>query len=195
MTADAVYDPGAAAPRHYDFNADQQATTSTLDDLRLAVQQAAEVAEEEFADHELFSPGGHIRLTCSTELSQADWKRIQFSAIPQAYRGGRRRGGIPDIRKMDEAVAYAALIGEQTVAVAIRQGDGTYKTVEHNGEDGPFSDPALLAKLGAAEPAVAVRNIFVKDAYLLHAGQELQNACGYGERRPGDPGEDDSDPT
>jgi len=197
MTADAVYDP-TAQPRHYDFS-DTPApeVPSTLDDLRAALAASEQAAEEAFPTHVLYGPGKFIRITCSTELDHDDWKRIQMAAIPQQYRGNRRRGGIPDVRKLNEAVAWANLIGQQAVEVAIRVGDtDEYKPIEHTGDDGPFSDPKLLAQFGAAEPGVAVRNIFVKDPFLLHAGTELQNACGYGERRPGEPAdEDESDPT
>jgi hypothetical protein len=198
---DTIYDPAhaahAAGPTHHDFGGDgwvppgQAPALSSLDELRLAVQQSEEVAEHEFTNHDLYSPGRIIRLTCSTELGHPEWKAIQMAAIPREY----RRKRLPDVRKMDESVAYAALIGRQTVAVGLLQLDGTYKTLPHEGER-PFDDPNLLAQLGAAEASVAVRRIFAgRDAYLLHAGTELQEACGFGERKPGEPGDDDGDPT
>lgn len=187
--SETIYDPGMPAGAHHVLSEPAVAPLSSLDELRLAVRQAEEVAEAELADHDLFSPGGHIRLTCSTELEQADFKRIQMSGIPKQFRSRR----IPDIRKMDESVVYAALIGQQTVVMALLQPDGSYKPVEH-ADERPFNDPRLLAQLGAAEPSVAVRAIFARDAYLIRAGMELQEACGYGERKPGEPGED-ADPT
>jgi hypothetical protein len=191
---DTVYDP-AAGPVHHDLSAnwtppEQNGALSSLDELRLAVEQSEEVAEHEFANHDLFSPGRHVRLTCSTELDHLEWKTIQLAAIPRQF----RRKRIPDVKKMDESVAYAALIGQQAVAIGLLQPDGSYKTLPHEGER-PFDDPKLLAQLGAAEASVAVRRIFARDAYLLHAGSELQEACGFGERRPGEPGDDDEDPT
>jgi hypothetical protein len=160
--------------------------SSTLDDLRAAAQASEEVAEAEFTDHYLYGPGKHLRLTCSTELEQSDWKRIQIAALPPAQRKKMR----PDPRKIDEVVMYALLIGEQTKEIGVLQGDGDYLPMT-----GTFDDPELLAALGATEVAVAVHRVFGRqDAYVLRAGEELINACGFGDRRPGDP-QDDEDPT
>lgn len=160
--------------------------SSTLDDLRAAAQASEEVAEAEFKDHYLYGPGRHLRLACSTELEQSDWKRIQIASLPPAQRRKMR----PDPRKVDEVVMYALLIGEQTKEVGILQDDGGYLPM-----DGTFKDPELLAALGATDLAVAVHRVFGRqDSYVLRAGEELINACGFGERRPGDP-QDDEDPT
>jgi hypothetical protein len=76
----------------------------------------------------------------------------------------------------------ATLISRQCTGIGLLQGDGSYKTV---GAD--LADPPMLAQLGVMDPVMAVRRVFGnKDAYLLRAGQELVEACGYGEREPGD---------
>lgn len=181
--AESVYDPNPSATYHYDPGTSTRQDffstppVSSLDELRAAVEQAEQIAEVEFRPLELFGPGRIIRLTCSTELEQSDWKNIQLASMPLAYRKKR----IPDPRKINEPEAYATLIGKQTTEIAIRQADGSYRQA-----DGAFDDPKLLAAFGAAEATVAVRRVFVNDAYLLHAGQELIEACGFGERRPGD---------
>lgn len=160
--------------------------SSTLDDLRAAVEASEQVVEVEFVDHELFGPGEHIRLTCSTKMSQAELKRLNFAGLPRH----ERRKRAPDLTKLDEAQVFALVIARQCHEVAVRCPDDSYKPMP-----GDFGDPELLATLGAVDAAVAVRRVFGnEDAYLLRAGQELLEACGWGERRPGDPG-DDSDPT
>lgn len=162
-------------------------SSSTLDDLRAAVEQSEQVAQIEFADHELFSPGRHIRLSCSTDLEQSVWKRIQLASLPQSERRKTR----PNQTKLKEIVMLAGLIGELTTEIATLQKDGSYRPLE-----GTFKDPALLAQLGATDVSVAVARVFGgKDAYVLHAGQGLLDACGYGERKPGESGESDEDPT
>jgi hypothetical protein len=160
--------------------ADRAEPLSSLDELQMALQQSDAVAECEFEDYILYGPGKVIRLTCSTELDQADLKADQLAAIPRSY----RRKRIPDATKMDEAEAFARVIGRQTREIALLK-DGTYRPL-----DGTFEDPAVLAAFGAAEPYVAVGRIFVKDAYLMRAGEELIEACGYGETKPGE-----ADPT
>jgi hypothetical protein len=194
-----VYDPGPADQRHRESISndsrravDEIPMMSTLDDLRAALVEVDEVAEQEFVPHELFSPGEVIRVLCSTDLDQAELKRLQLAAIPRASRGGKR--GMPDVRKMDEALAFANIIGRQATEVALRQADGSYRPLAvADDAEGPFDDPLILAAFTAAEAGAAVRRIFVKDAYLIRAGGELVEACGYGERRPGESG--DEDPT
>lgn len=158
----------------------QDAPLSSLDELAMALAQSDAVAEHEFEDHILYGPGKVIRLTCSTELDQADLKADQLAAIPRAY----RRKRIPDATKMDEAEAFARVIGRQTLEIAILR-DGAYRPL-----GGTFEDSGVLAAFGAAEAHVAVRRIFSKDVYLMRAGEEFVEACGYGETKPGE-----ADPT
>jgi hypothetical protein len=151
---------------------------SSLDDLRTALAQAEQVAEVEFPPCHLYGPGRFIRLECSTEITQAEMKKVQLAGLPPE----QRRKRIPDPRKMDEAIVLATLVARQCVSVGLLQGDGSYKTVS-----GDLNDPTMLAQLGVMDPVMAVRRVFGnKDAYLLRAGQELVEACGYGEREPGD---------
>jgi hypothetical protein len=169
---------GVSGPQ--DTDSVRDTPLSSLDELQMALAQSDAVAEQEFADHVLYGPGKVIRLTCSTELDQADLKADQLAAIPRTY----RRKRIPDATKMDEAEAFARVIGRQTLEIAILKGDG-YRPL-----DGTFEDANVLAAFGAAEAHVAVRRIFVKDVYLMRAGEEFVDACGYGETRPGE-----TDPT
>lgn len=179
-----VYDPQRPGLGALDADPDTggagQAPLSTLEELQAALTQAEVAADEEFLPLELFSPGEVIRLTCSTDLDQKDLKRLQLAALPLEA----RRKRIPDLKKLSEVAMYAGIIGEQTLTIAIRQSDGTYKDLP-----GGFDDPATLTAFGAAEPSVAVRRVFVKDAYVLNAGAELMEACGYGERKPGEEGD------
>ena len=161
----------------------EPAALSSLDDLRLALEQVDEVAEHDFPDFELYSPGEVIRVTCSTDLAQPDLKRIQLAALPLAA----RRKRIPDLKKLDEVSMFAGLIGEQATEIALRQPDGTYRPLA-----GGLDSPTVLAAFGAAEASVAVQRIFVKDVFLLRAGEALLDRCGYGESKPG---ESDADPT
>lgn len=154
---------------------------SSLEELQMALAQSDAVAEKEFEDYVLYGPGKVIRLTCSTELEQADLKADQMAAIPRAY----RRKRIPDATKMDEAEAFARVIGRQTLEIALLQQDGTYRAL-----GGTFEDANVLAAFGAAEAHIAVRRIFAKDVYLMRAGEEFVEACGYGETKPGE-----ADPT
>lgn len=187
---DTVYDPLGLEPGDWTPPAEQQPATlpSSLDDLRAAVEQSEQVAEVEFQDFMLYGPGKFIRLVCSTEIDQAGMKAVQRAGLPPEQRKKR----IPDPRKMDEAVVMATLIARQTTRVELLNGDGrTYRPV-----DGDLNDPALLAQLGVLDPVMGVRRIFGnKDAYLLRAGEALVNACGYGERKPGEPLDDEDDPT
>lgn len=174
---------GAASSAHAKVNG----LPSSLDDLRAALEQSERVAEVEFTDHYLYGPGGFIRLVCSTEITQPEMKRVQLAGLPPEQRKKR----VPDPRKMNEATVLATLIARQCTGVALLQGDGSYKPV-----DGDLNDPSMLAQLGVMDSVMAVRRVFGnKDAYLLHAGQELIEACGYGENRPGESGDDDGDPT
>lgn len=193
------YDPAPPADpetsHHHDLSAPQPdgngaGALSSLDELRSAVEAAEQYVEVEFADHHLYAPGRVIRLTCSTELEQSEWKNIQLRALPHNQRRKRQ----PDIRKLNEIDALAGLIAHQTTSVAILQQDGEYKPLMERGEPLTFADPGLLAALGAAETFVAIRKVFGgSDAYLLDAGRELLEECGYGERRPGED-DDDADP-
>lgn len=190
------YDPTPPAtaieeegPQHYDLSSPEPETTgngalSTLEQLRTAAETAEKIADVEFADCQLYSPGRVIRLTCSTELDNAEWKKLQLRALPPEQR--RKRN--PDLRKLDEGLALAYLIARQTTAVALRQHDSSvYKVIEERGDVLTFTDPQLLAVLGAADSAVAVKAVFGGyDAYVLDAGKELLDACGFGDRRPGE---------
>lgn len=192
-----TYDPAAPGyagdatrtPQHYDLTdptADPVDATfaapSTLEELRAAVAEVEQVVEHEFSEHELFSPGEVIRLTCSTEIEHHDWKNMQIASMPRKERNKR----LLDPKKVDEVHAFATLIAQQTTEIAIRKPDG-YKPV-----DGSFSDVAVLGMFGVAEGQLAVREVFGRsDAYILHAGRELLEACGLGERKPGE----EMDPT
>jgi len=188
-----VYDPrGLGAPAHAAPDAlGNGRVTSSLDDLRNAVAQSEEVAEVEFADYYLYGPGRQIRLVCSTELSQPDFKRIQMAALPPEQR--KRR--MPDIKKLDEVAMFAHLIAKQTVGIEILgDDDETYRPMATE-TDRPLEDASVLGGLGVMDPVMAVRRIFGnRDAYIMRAGVELQEACGYGEARPGEMGEG-ADPT
>ncbi|HZE02613.1 MAG TPA: hypothetical protein VE155_12695 [Pseudonocardiaceae bacterium] len=187
--SDTRYDPLAAAPPvdYSDAPVPNGHLSSTLDDLRAAVAATDEVAETEFPDLPLYGPGRHLRFICSTELEAPDWKRMQIASLPQAQRKKR----VPDLRKLDEVMMYALLIAEQCTEIAVLQDDGSYRPMA-----GTFADAELLATLGATDASVAVHRVLGKrDAYVLRAGEELINACGYGERKPGDPRDDDEDPT
>lgn len=184
-----VYDPArgwAVADDEVPGNDVRAEVSTSLEDLRAAVEQSEQVAAVEFADLNLEGPGGHIRLVCSTELSQDDLKRAQRAGLPPDQRKKR----MPDVRKLNEVIAFATLISWQTKKVELRCADGTYRAVP-----GDLSDPTLLTQLGVMDPVMGVQRIFGnKDAYIMRAGQELMEACGYGERKPGEPG-DDEDPT
>ena len=181
--SDSVYDPSSGSlivePRGE--------LSSSLDDLRAAVEHSEQVADVVFADYELFGPGSYIKLVCSTELDQKDYKRIQFASLPETDRRKRR----PDLRKMDEVMVYAKVIAAQTTSIELLNSDGeTYRPIQ-----GDLEDPTVLAQLGVMDPIMAVRRIFGnKDALLLRAGEELIEACGYGEQRPGE-SDGESDPT
>lgn len=184
---DTVYDPAGGHVGTLDESPTTNgAALSSLDDLRAAVEQSEVAAEIEFADYELYGPGGHIRLVCSTQLSQPELKKIQIAGLPSEQRKKR----VPNMLKMDEGVVFATLIARQTVAIELRQSDGSYKAI-----DGDLDTPSVHAQLGVMDPVMAVRRIFGnRDAYLMRAGQDLLEACGFGERKPGEPG-DDEDPT
>lgn len=176
-------------PQHYDLTNPLSdpidaipVAPSTLEDLRAAVSEVADVVEHEFAEHALFSPGEVIRLTCSTEIEHSDWKSMQIASMPRKERNKR----LLDPKKVDEVVAFATLIARQTTEIAIRKPDG-YKPV-----DGDFDDVVVLGMFGVAEGQLAVREVYGRsDAYILHAGRELIEACGLGERKPGE----EMDPT
>lgn len=173
------YIPEDTAPAVIPAHAGQgNGLPSSLDDLRAALEQSEQVAQVEFPPCYLYGPGRFIRLECSTEITQAEMKKIQLAGLPPE----QRRKRIPDPRKMDEATVLATLIARQCTGIGLLAGDGSYKTV-----GGDLSDPPMLAQLGVMDPVMAVRRVFGnKDAYLLRAGQELVEACGYGEREPGD---------
>lgn len=180
-----VYDPARGWTAD-EGSSEVPVVSTSLEDLRAAVAQSEQVAEVEFSDFILSGPGGHIRLVCSTELSQADFKRAQFAGLPREQRKKR----IPDGRKMDEVIVFATLISWQTKSIELRGPDGTYRAIE-----GDFSDTAVLTQLGVMDPVMGVRRVFGdKDAYIMRAGQELTEACGYGEGKPGERDEDE-DPT
>jgi hypothetical protein len=154
---------------------------STLDDLRAAVEQSEQVAEVEFPDCNLSGPGGYIRLVCSTQLSQQDFKRIQLAGLPRE----QRRKRMPDIKQMDEVAVYSRLIVAQCVRVELLNGDGSYRAVD-SAQERPLEDPTLLAQLGVMDPVMGVKRVFGnRDALVMRAGIELQEACGYGEDAPG----------
>lgn len=190
--SDTVYDPEG---RRYDSEGvrigvlDEPvngSALSSLEDLRAAIEQAEEVAEVEFPDYELYGPGKFIKLVCSTQLSQPDLKKIQLAGLPP----DQRRKRMPNMLLMDEGVVFATMISRQCIRIELRQRDDTYRAI-----DGDFSNPSVLTQLGVMDSVMAVRRVFGnKDAYLIRAGQDLTEACGYGERKPGEPG-DDMDPT
>lgn len=184
MTEPSIYDPTAGAHTALPMFEPPE-LPSTLDDLRAAVEQSEQVAEVEFPDCLLKGPGGYIQLVCSTQLSQSDFKKIQLAGLPRE----QRRKRIPDIKQMDEVAVYARLIVHQCTQVGLLNGDGTYRPVNSN-NDRPLEDSTLLAQLGVMDPVMGVKRVFGnRDALVMRAGIELQEACGYGEDAPG------SDPT
>ena len=188
MNEPAVYDPlGEAHEVVSHQTSSTNGLSSTLDDLRAAMEHSAAVAEVEFKPHYLYGPGRFIRLVCSTEIDQADMKKVQLSGLPPEQRKKR----IPDPRKLDEATVFVNLIVRQCEAIELLQGDGSYKRVA-----GDLTDAHMLAQLGVMDPGMAVRRVFGnRDAYLVRVGQELVEACGYGESSPGETGGDEDDPT
>lgn len=191
---DTRYDPHdsetTTGTRHHALSGEPKKTASTLEVLRqLAEQEAAEVAEaEKRAPIKLLSPGAHIKLVCDPVMSEKQIRTAQMAALPKS----ERQKPLPRMSTMNVPLVHARLIAGQTREVWIRNGSAEYAQVcAPNGEPLDFTDPHLLASFGTADAAAAVRTIFVRDHYLLAAGQDLIDGSGWGEK---DSDDDNDDP-
>lgn len=180
--ADTRYD-SAGDRQHHDLSGDDPATggPSTLDMLRAAAdQEAAALAEEEEREPiVLYSPGKTIRLVCEHIHAQKQIQSAQRAALPKA----ERRKAQPSLLQMDITAVHARLISEQALRVELlRDSDGAYATVTGtDNEPLDFTDPQLLTSFGTADALAAVRRIFVRDNFLLQAGQQLLDESGWGD--------------
>lgn len=165
---------------------DDTAGLSTIDLLRA---KAGEVVE--FPDFVFDNPKGTIRFTCATNITQKQLTSWQRAAMPVT---ARKRGGAPDLSKLDPIIYFTRAIAAQCVLVEVRsRSTAQWQPITHNrtGEPLTFDDPELLTALGGLDRTVAVRNAMNGAEWAIQEkGTELLAAAGYGERDE----DDDEDP-
>lgn len=187
-------------PRHQDFytdppipDADDVPLLSTLDQLR------AVAAEEDTREPiTVLNPRETIRLTLRTDLDQPDIQRWSNKALDRKDREKlNRRGGAPNMTRLNPVVMFASAIAETTLQVEVWQrATRTWEVVrnERNGEPLTFADTALRQVLGGMDVVSAVKRAFNgSEPALMAAGQRLIDASGFGDDDVVDG--DDEDPT
>lgn len=167
---------------------------STLDQLR------ASAAEED--DREpitVLNPKKTIRLTLRTDLEQKQIQRWSNVALDRKVRAKLdRRGGTPNLTKLDPVIMYATGIAETCISVEVwSRATQTWNTVvdERTGEPLTFADPMLRQVLGGIDAVSAVKRAFnSSEPALMTAGQRLLDASGFGDDDAGE-GDGEADPT
>lgn len=154
---------------------------STLDQLR------ASAAEED--DREpitVTNPRETIRLTLRTDLEQREIQRWSNLALDRKVRQKLdRRGGTPNLTKLNPVIMYATAIAETCTGVEVwSRATQTWNEVvdERTGEPLTFADATLRQVLGGIDAVSAVKRAFNNsEPALMTAGQRLINASGFGD--------------
>ena len=158
-----------------------------LEQLRERVAAANEVREVWV--HEIKRTG--VRLTCDTNIDGTDYQRWLNGALPKTTRRGR--GTAPDVTKMRRELLSARAIIDTCVLVEMMLGsDDEYIQIVNPQTREPVAldDSFLLTRFGVPDPIELLRKLFVRDADLMNAGEELLTVAGF----MGDD-DDESDPT
>lgn len=159
---------------------------STLDLLRAKAEEVVE-----FPPYVFENPKRTIRFTCSTAIEQRQLTAWQNASLPIEER--KRRGGVPNLSKLDPIVYFTRAIAATCDLVEVRgQASGKYVPITHQrtGEPLTFDDTELLLAMGSPDKVSAVRNAMNKaDWAIQKEGTELLARAGYGE-----PAGDDEDP-
>ena len=158
---------------------------SALEQLRERVTAANEVREVWV--HEIKRTG--VRLTCDTNIDGPDYQRWLNGALPKQTRRGR--GAAPDVTKMRRELLSARAIIDSCVQVDMLGSDNKYHPIldPQTREYVALDDSSLLTQFGVPDPIELLRKLFVRDADLMNAGEELLTVAGF----MGD--DDESDPT
>lgn len=159
---------------------------SALELLRARVAEAAEVREDWV--HEIRRTG--VRITCDTNIEASDQQRWMSSALPRTKRGSRQA---PDITKLRREIMGARAIIGSCTQIELRGHDEQYRVVKDptSGEPLVLDSPELLRSFGVPDPVELLRKLFVRDADMMNAGEDLLTAAGF---LGGDDG-DEVDPT
>lgn len=160
---------------------------STLDLLRAKAEEVVE-----FPPYVFENPKATIRFTCATTIEQRQLSVWQRASLPPEER--KKRGGVPDLSKLDPIVYFTRAIAATCNLVEVRErASGQYVAITHQrtGEPLTFDDNELLLAMGSPDKVTAVRNAMNKaDWAIQKEGTELLARAGYG-----DPvGDDDEDP-
>jgi len=187
--------PDPAPGIHYaDLPTAEPVGRSTLDELRAAA------AEEDTREPiTVVNPRNTIRLTLRTDLEQHDLQRWQNKALPLDQRQKlARKGGQPNLSKLDTVIMFASAIADTTTLVEVRSratNDWQPVVNEHGGEPLTFADTALRQVLGGVDAISAVKGAFNRsEPALLDAGMRLLDASGFGDDDVAEVG-DGQDPT
>lgn len=162
---------------------------SALDQLRERVATAA--AEREEWVHEIPKVG--VRITCDANIDAQDHQRWVATSMPRPPKG-RGRPINPDPMKMRRDVLSARAILHQCVGIELRGADGKFRPMLSPTTQAPLvlEDQEFLRAFGVPDPIELMRRLFVRDADLIKAGQDLLRAAGY---MDDDDDEDEPDPT
>jgi hypothetical protein len=180
-------DPGAHTPLTFGEPDADQGGLSTLDLLRVV---AAETVDTE--PYVFENPLGTLRFTCDTNIEQKSLTSWQRAALPPQARS--KRGGVPDLSRLDPVVYFARAIAATCTMVEVRRrADGEFTAIvdQSSGDLLTFKDPALLSALGGLDATSAVRNAMNGAEWAVQReGTVLLEKAGYIE---GD-GDGDEDP-
>lgn len=165
---------------------------STLDQLRANADEA-----DDREPITVLNPKETIRLTLRTDVEQSDIQRWSNKALPKQDRDRlNRRGGAPNVTRLNPVVMFASAIAETTIQVEVYSAaTGTWTVVcdDRTQEPLTFADTTLRQVLGGIDAVSAVKRAFNgSEPALMRAGQELIDATGFGDDVAGD---DDEDPT
>lgn len=179
LTADSASPPGNVS----DVNS-VDTGVNALERLRERVAQANQVRE--LWVHEIKRTG--VRLTCDTNVEGTDYQRWLSGALPKQSRRGR---GSPDVTKMRRELLSARAIIDTCTLVEMQGKDGDYIPIVNPQTHEPVTldDSYLLTRFGVPDPIELLRKLFVRDADLMNAGEDLLTTAGF----MGD--DDESDPT
>lgn len=165
---------------------------STLDQLRASADE-----EDDREPITVLNPRETIRLTLRTDLEQKEIQRWSNVALDRKVRQKLdRRGGTPNLTKLNPVIMYATAIAETCTGVEVwsrATNTWTEVTDDRTGEPLTFSDPMLRQVLGGIDAVSAVKRAFNNsEPALMTAGQRLIDASGFGDD---DELGDDEDPT
>lgn len=192
MTTTAAFD-GTGGGAHYAANEparyapEPPVTVDALMLLKGRLADAEEAQELKFQPTTIEVPGDvGIRLICSSNIEGNTLTKWQKSSLPPNKRNSPRVSPL----MMDQMHYNSTIVIETCEEVQVRNAAGEWTTITDSaGEVLGFKDRALLDVLGAVDPRLALKKLFLdREADIARAAQDVLAKAGWGEN------DEDDDP-